>query len=227
LVNADVIVGFQTTALLEALLLDRDVIYTCWGDAYEACKDAILPYEQYEGALRVARSPRELEAGVLGSAIRTPARSHAERLRPFEHFLGPSDGRAAQRTLAALERVAGAYRPKDPLAASALRQVLRDRRRDVLSRELLRSACALAIDAPVGWCVGVLGRLLHHEALERRGREQSRQRLRHSCEVLAVLRGQPLSSDEVTGYRASPWVCEGKRRLRQWVRARRDRAPKR
>ena len=40
---SDIIVGFQTSGMIEAMNTDKTIIYTAWGDLYESIKDTLLP----------------------------------------------------------------------------------------------------------------------------------------------------------------------------------------
>jgi len=60
--RSDLIIGFQTTALIEAMMLDRPVIYTAWDEDYRDClMDALLPLHRARGIV-VAHSLADFEA---------------------------------------------------------------------------------------------------------------------------------------------------------------------
>ena len=43
--HSQLIVGFQTTGMIEAMNIERPIIYTAWGDLYSDIKDTLLPLE--------------------------------------------------------------------------------------------------------------------------------------------------------------------------------------
>ena len=58
--SSDVVVGFQTTALMEALAAGRHVIYTWWTDPTREYEGDLIPFHKEPEALEVAHSPAEL-----------------------------------------------------------------------------------------------------------------------------------------------------------------------
>ena len=66
IINADIVVGFQTTALYEAMLAKKIVIYTFWGHEVESLKDHLLQFHTYpKEAIFCARSPEDLKS-IIG-----------------------------------------------------------------------------------------------------------------------------------------------------------------
>jgi hypothetical protein len=105
IINADIVVGFQTTALYEAMLAGKIVIYTFWGSECESQKDKLLPFHTYpEEVLLCARSPGELknlmETTSLNSSNiwQNPIRENIL----CEH-LGPVDGQSSKRVLETIQ----------------------------------------------------------------------------------------------------------------------------
>tara|TARA_R110002095_G_scaffold203663_1_gene185749 strand:- start:1260 stop:2597 length:1338 start_codon:yes stop_codon:yes gene_type:complete len=109
--DADVVVGFQTTALYEAVIAGKPVIYTNWTVPPDV-EPRLLDYEGFGEALVTVRTPQAFRDALVGrlDAIRagTPppamdpgAKQHAE----FQ--LGPLDGKACERTWHVLESRAG------------------------------------------------------------------------------------------------------------------------
>jgi hypothetical protein len=116
LLNADVVVGFQTTALFESLAAGRPSVYTWWTEPTSSYAADLIPFHEAGDALAVARSPEDLraaiQAGLRGDGLGDPAA--AERL--VTEYMGPVDGSAARRSWESLERVvAGA--PRTPARA--------------------------------------------------------------------------------------------------------------
>lgn len=109
IVNADIIVGFQTTALLEALLAGKEVIYTFWTDEVRSLRDALIPYHRYSRILTCARSPEDLISQIFTRTERgAPARRKGS-LKPVEEHLGPVDGRASERVLTVIQGILTRY----------------------------------------------------------------------------------------------------------------------
>lgn len=144
--SADVVVGFQTTAMFEALAAGRPTIYAAWGEAFERHRDGLIPLHATPG-IRHAISPDRLTDLVLRA---TPS---AVAPDAYERDLGPVDGRATERVVEVLEDVCSSFsltsRADDLRAASR-------RRRDALSR-IVPVACrevGLSLLVPVGRYLG-------------------------------------------------------------------------
>ena len=133
---ADAVVGFQTTALCEAMVAGKPIAYTAWTPLYERVAAQLIPFENRPDLLDVIRGPDELEAW-----LREPPSPSAEMLArrgPFvEEMLGPIDGQASERTLAAIERVAGAWNEARRMSA----------RRRSLQRRVIPTAAGAAVVA--------------------------------------------------------------------------------
>jgi hypothetical protein len=105
ILNADVVVGFQTTALLESLAAGRPTIYTWWTENALLYTDDLIPFHREGDALMVADSPDALRVHIRdGLAGRHPERRSAERL--VTHYLGPVDGGSAERCWRTIEQLA-------------------------------------------------------------------------------------------------------------------------
>lgn len=59
IVNSDLIIGFQTTALIEAMLTRKPVFYAAWGTTEEKLREELIPFHKTCGLDRIA-SPGEL-----------------------------------------------------------------------------------------------------------------------------------------------------------------------
>lgn len=131
ILSADAVVGFQTTAIFEAVVAGRPVLYPAWGPVFERARPMLLSFHTQPGVATHVTGRAELVA-ALALSPDALARPTAEGRAAAEEQLGPVDGRAATRVLDVLRRHAGPG-PKD-LAAP-------DRRR-------LGRVAALAIAAP-------------------------------------------------------------------------------
>jgi hypothetical protein len=103
--DADAVVGFQSTALIESLGAGKPVIYTWWDPEAERVSDSLVPFHEWDDVLAVVRRPEDLADTVeerhrLGlSAVDT------ERARALvTEWIGPMDGGAAQRAMAMVRR---------------------------------------------------------------------------------------------------------------------------
>ncbi len=120
--DADVITGFQTTALLEGMLAGKPVLYTAWDPEAVRLGGELIPFAEWDDAIDVLRAPDALPAVAQqrrGVPV-TPA-VLARRRELAEAFLGPVDGAASDRTLAVIARVAGEHAARRPAEAEALR----------------------------------------------------------------------------------------------------------
>ncbi len=110
--GADVVVAFQTTALIDAMHTEKAIIYCAWGDNYRALREGLIDFEDYarEGAIAYARSPEEfrrflsLDAKDLTTNVLT-------RRAIRERFTTNPDGMVSRRFG---EWVAGRLRASSP-----------------------------------------------------------------------------------------------------------------
>jgi CDP-glycerol glycerophosphotransferase (TagB/SpsB family) len=102
LVHADVIVGFQSTVMIEAMLTTKPVIYAGWGAAHEAYATGLVPIHT-SGGCELPRSPadlaRMLEAALAGTLAPSPDMLERRRRFTDRYFYG-ADGTVSQRVLA-------------------------------------------------------------------------------------------------------------------------------
>lgn len=102
ILRAAVVVGFQTTAMLEALAADRPVVYTAWSPEAADLGDALIPFDRWPDVTTVRA------AGELVGAIedvrgrRQDAAARARVAAIVDEQLGPVDGHASERTLAVI-----------------------------------------------------------------------------------------------------------------------------
>jgi len=110
IVAADAVVGFQSTALLEAMVAGRPVIYTAWDPAAVALEGRLIPFQRWEREIVSVRRAEELPGAVVSAANRPPSADLLRARREIaERYLGPLDGFAAQRTMAALREEASLW----------------------------------------------------------------------------------------------------------------------
>ena len=105
IVSADVVVGFQTTALMEALAAGRPTVYTWWTEATRQYEPDLIPFHRERDALTVAESPRELGDAIRSHIAAPRSAPSGAGTQLVERFLGPIDGAAAQRCWSELQRL--------------------------------------------------------------------------------------------------------------------------
>ncbi len=106
LVNSDIIVGFQTTALLEAMFLQVPILYTFWGKCVNEFAEELIPFHK-TGDVEIVRSADELRKKIKyyidtqAPVIAPYARENADKFIK-DYFYMPN-GHAGERTLRAVE----------------------------------------------------------------------------------------------------------------------------
>ena len=107
IVNADYVISFQTTALLEALGTGKKVIYTYWTENVRDVEPNLLPYHKYSNCIDCATS-RESFIEILDAYLldRTAGCKHDEHSvnQLIEQYQGKIDGLASKRFLEILRR---------------------------------------------------------------------------------------------------------------------------
>jgi hypothetical protein len=98
--DANVVVGFQTTAMLEAMLAGRPTVYTGWDDRAIELQAKLIPFHDWGELIDLVPSADDL-ADVVEHARAFPRGTPQwERRREiFEEQLGPVDGQCSARTL--------------------------------------------------------------------------------------------------------------------------------
>lgn len=108
IVRADAVVGFQSTALYEAVAAGRPVIYAAWGDEYERFRSGLIPFDQASSScVHHATSADEL-ATLLSHEMPVPGVGCTAW---YEEALGPVDGHATDRVARRLMSLAAAWSP--------------------------------------------------------------------------------------------------------------------
>ena len=132
IVGADVTTGFQSTALLEAMLAGRPVLYTGWDESARVLGDDLIPFHDWDQEITVVRAAEELPDAVIAARGEQCSAGVLERRREIaERYLGPLDGLASARTVAVLRREADLWAERRGAPEQALREQL-DRRRTPL-----------------------------------------------------------------------------------------------
>lgn len=102
IVNADVIIGFQTTALIEAMLARKRVIYTEWSEEVSTRQHHLIPFHKAQG-IDIVNSRQEF-AALLASIIETDNFIVSEECQEMRKeftdiFIPNADGKASTRVL--------------------------------------------------------------------------------------------------------------------------------
>jgi len=97
IIESDVVIGFQTTALYEAAVAGKPVIYAAWGETFESAKDLLIRFDLHPALLVHANSPDNLRLLLASKFYDMPVASK-DGLEIAERELGPVDGSAAERT---------------------------------------------------------------------------------------------------------------------------------
>ncbi|MCX6983433.1 MAG: hypothetical protein NT118_01600 [Lentisphaerae bacterium] len=127
IVNTQIVVGFQTTAMFEAMAAGKIVIYTFWTEAtHRLCND-LLPFHEMGDALLIARSAQELVAHLLSDQGTSMIDAQVfRRWREIEKELGTLDGQASERCWKIMETFIRKYMRQVDVDAVLLRRSLDD-----------------------------------------------------------------------------------------------------
>ena len=104
--GSDVIVGFQSTALIEAMLARKPVVYTGWDDEAKSLSSQLIPFAQWPTLINVVERRDEMVAIVeaaRGTSYDDAQAAQADEI--VERYLGQIEGDAAERTVAVLREV--------------------------------------------------------------------------------------------------------------------------
>jgi hypothetical protein len=136
IIASDVVVGFQTTALYEAVAARRSVIYAAWGDAYERYRSELIPFHEAPRACVRHAESQDMLVAMLNDEV-GPAVSGCAAW--YETALGAVDGHATDRVAKRLASVAATW------PATEERRSLDRRRRRYAVGLLARSLAAEAV----------------------------------------------------------------------------------
>jgi hypothetical protein len=109
--EAHAVVGFQTTALLEAALAQKPVFYVAWGDLYDMVVPKVLPWSEPGYGMTWIRSESNLET-TLQALLRgeiSDAILQADRSKLSNYFY-QADGHVTERLLNRLIEVIGKHK---------------------------------------------------------------------------------------------------------------------
>ena len=103
-------VGFQTTALYEAVAARRQVIYAAWGEAYEEYRNGLIPFHEAPHECVVHAESGQMLAAMLTDNGTPPAEGCASW---YETALGSVDGHATDRVAGRLAVIAAEWSATD------------------------------------------------------------------------------------------------------------------
>ena len=109
-IEADVVVGFQTTTLLEAAAARRPVIYAAWGPVFDANHAQLIPYDKHPECVIHAAGSEHL-AELLGRDPEALARPTIDADPFIAEHLGVIDGGATERVIHVLRSLAASTQP--------------------------------------------------------------------------------------------------------------------
>lgn len=121
IMTSDVVVGFQTTAIAEAMIAGKRVVYTFWTAAAERAKPLLLPFHEMGDCIDVATSAADLDNRLRRPAPPVTDDVASRRARYCEPYMGSVDGHAARRVWDAALRVWGLAPRRDSPVAMRLR----------------------------------------------------------------------------------------------------------
>ena len=96
--GSDMIIAFQTTALIDAMHTDKPIIYCAWGSRYDELKNDLIDFEEYasSGAIIHADSMEKLRS-ILAMNTKDIEVNLKERKRIREYFTSNPDGQVSSR----------------------------------------------------------------------------------------------------------------------------------
>lgn len=173
---ANVVVGFQTTALFEAMAINKPSAYAGWGELHDELARNLIPFAAHPDLLQVPHNGTELTDWLRARPEPPSAEVLARRLELVEEFLGSFDGNASKRTLDVARSLVEEWAPARE--ASQRRAMLERKRR-------LRAPIAKAAD---------LARLAVWRLVETAAPPPARARVRHRAEGARARIGQRLNA---------------------------------
>ena len=97
IVETDVVVGFQTTALYEAAVAGKPTIYAAWGEIFEDNKESLIRFDLADGLVTHAMSANHLRE-LLSQRTEDLPKANEVGLCLVYDELGPIDGMATERS---------------------------------------------------------------------------------------------------------------------------------
>lgn len=98
IINSDIIIGFQTTALIESMLTNKHIIYTQWGETEKKIRADLIPFHE-SNALIIADSQDNFKS-ILTSLLDNKIpnnNSFGDQRTIFSNYWLNADGKVAAR----------------------------------------------------------------------------------------------------------------------------------
>jgi hypothetical protein len=128
IVGSDVVLGFQTTALLESMLAGKPVVYTGWDPEADRLASDLIPFHEWGDEVEIVRRLDRL-VPTVEAALGSRSIEFGDRRRAIVgEFLGPVDGRASERTLTVLQQTIASFESSRDEVVSRRRAALAARR---------------------------------------------------------------------------------------------------
>lgn len=100
ILSADAVVGFQSTALFEAMIAGRPVIYTAWDPRVRQLREELIPIHTYGDTIEIVEDRDDFVTTVeRAPAYPRGSEGWLRRAEIFVEELGPVDGRSSERVL--------------------------------------------------------------------------------------------------------------------------------
>lgn len=129
ILEADAVVGFQSTALLEAMIAGKPVVYTGWDPRLPELEGQLIPFHTYGDVIEIVENPDQLVATVEGAPrYERGTEEWDRRAEIFVEELGPVDGRSSARVLDRIEAEVAAMRSTSTAEQLTLRERLQGTR---------------------------------------------------------------------------------------------------
>jgi hypothetical protein len=127
--GCDVLVGFQSTAMIEAMLARKPVVYTGWDDEARGLSSQLIPFAEWDDLVHVVQERGKLAATVQAARGVTYDDARAARADEIvERYLGRIDGDASERTVARVRAVVADWERRRSPAVQRRREALAARR---------------------------------------------------------------------------------------------------
>ena len=100
--HSDIIVGFQTSGMIESMNTDKPILYTAWGDLYDSIKETLLPINTKDCVIDCISKKdfSEKLSNLIDTNLKNKSQntfSAAARSDLLEKYFSNSDGLVAER----------------------------------------------------------------------------------------------------------------------------------
>jgi hypothetical protein len=127
--GSDVVVGFQSTALIEAMLARKPVVYTGWDEEAKSLSSQLIPFAEWPDLIHVVERRDHMAATVEAARGSTYDSGQAARADEIvERYLGRIEGDASERTVAVLRAVVSDWEQRRTPEVERHRERLASRR---------------------------------------------------------------------------------------------------